>query len=261
MGADLRGVAILERRDDAPAAGVVLRVRAGHQEDVDGQAHPVALHLDVALLHHVEQPHLHLLGEVRKHDDAEDPAVRSRHEAEVDRELVGEPAPLGHPHRVYVTDQVADGDIRRRQLLDVALVAMHPRDLRVVTLLRDRCAGGGGDRREGVVVDLAAGHLRQPFVEERDERADHARLRLTALSQEDQVVTTEQRVHQRREHRVVVAEHALADALAGAQAPQEVCAQLLADAAGAVATAAKLTEAAGGVDGLGGGGGGGGYRA
>ena len=55
VGPDLRPEAVLERRDDASAAGVVLGVGAGDHEQVERQAQGVAAHLDVALLEHVEQ--------------------------------------------------------------------------------------------------------------------------------------------------------------------------------------------------------------
>src|SRR5439155_477637 len=73
--ADLRAEAVLERRDDAPAVGVVLGVRARNHVEVERQAHLVAPDLDVALLHDVEQPHLDPFGEVGQLIDREDAAV------------------------------------------------------------------------------------------------------------------------------------------------------------------------------------------
>ena len=73
MRPDLRAQAILERRDDAAAAGVVLRVGAGHHEQVQRQAQGVAAHLDVALLEDVEQAHLDPLGQVRQLVERETP--------------------------------------------------------------------------------------------------------------------------------------------------------------------------------------------
>src|SRR5262249_51094696 len=74
------------------------------------------------------------------------------------------------------------------------------------------------------------------------ERADDARLRLPALAEEDQVVAAEQRVLDRREHRVVVAEDAGEERLARAQPTQQVRAQLLAHAARPPAARAQLAE-------------------
>ena len=135
--ANLGAEAVLERRDDAPAIGVVLRVGAGHDEDIQRQANLVAANLHVALFHDVEQADLDALGEVGQLVDAEDAAIGARHQAVVDGQLVGEVAPLGDLDRVHLADQVGDGDVRRGQLLAVAPVARDPVDRRVVALLGD----------------------------------------------------------------------------------------------------------------------------
>ena len=75
VGADLGAEAVLERSDDPAAVGVVLGVRAGHQQHVERQPQVVAADLDVALLQHVEQRHLDPLGEVGQLVDREDAAV------------------------------------------------------------------------------------------------------------------------------------------------------------------------------------------
>ena len=75
MRADLRAEAVLERRDDAPAVGVVLGVGAGHHEEVERQPDLVAADLDVALLHDVEEADLDALGQVGQLVDREDAAI------------------------------------------------------------------------------------------------------------------------------------------------------------------------------------------
>ena len=85
----LGAVAVLQRRDDAAAVGVVLRVRAGDDEDVERQADAVAADLDVALFHDVEQADLDALGKVGELVDAEDAAIGARDEPVVNRQLVG----------------------------------------------------------------------------------------------------------------------------------------------------------------------------
>ena len=172
------------------------------------------------------------------------PAVRARHEPEMDRELVGQRAALGDLHGIDVADQVGDRDVGRGELLDVAVVAVQPGDLAALAVLREQRATARGDRRKGVVVDLAAGDLGDPLVEQPGERADHPRLRLSALAEEDQVVSAQQRVLERRQHRVLVAEHALAQALARAQPRQQVGAQLFAHAARRPTGGAQLGERA-----------------
>ena len=72
-------------------------------------------------------------------------------------QLVGERAALGDLHRIDVADQVGDRDVGRGELLDVAVVAVHPGDLAALALARQRArARRRRDRRERVVVDLAA---------------------------------------------------------------------------------------------------------
>ena len=124
--ADLRAEAILQRRDDAAAVRVVLGVGRGDEVDVERQPHLVAAHLHVALLEHVEQTDLDALGEVGQLVDGEDAAVGARHEAVVQRELVGEVAALGDLDRVDLADEVGDGRVGRRQLLAEARVAVRP---------------------------------------------------------------------------------------------------------------------------------------
>ena len=135
--ADLRTEAVLERRDDPPATGVVLGVRAGHDEEVERQAQRVAAHLDVALLEDVEEAHLDALCKVGQLVHGEDAAVAARDQAVVDGRLVREIAALGDLDGVDLADQVGDGDVRGGQLLAVATVTREPFDRRLVTLIRD----------------------------------------------------------------------------------------------------------------------------
>ena len=192
--ADLRTEAVLERRDDAAAVRVVLGVRRRDEQHVEREADLVAADLHVALFEHVEQTDLDALGEVGQLVDREDAAVRARHEPVVDGQLVGEVAAFGDLDRVDLTDEVGDRRVGRRELLAEAAVAVHPLDRRVVAALGDEVTRVRRHRVVRVVVDLAAGDDRHPLVEQADEPADDARLRLAALTEEDHVVTGEQRV-------------------------------------------------------------------
>ena len=229
VGADLAAEAVLQRRDDAAAVRVVLGVGRRHEQHVERQPDLVAADLHVALLEHVEQADLDALGEVGQLVDGEDAAVRPRHEAVVQRQLVGQVAALGDLDRVDLADEVGDRRVGCRQLLAEAVVAVHPRDRRVLAVLGHEVAGVAGDGRVGIVVDLAAGDDRHPLVEEAGERADHARLRLAALAEEDDVVAGEEGVLELREHGLLVAEHALEQRLAGRDAGHGVGADLLLD--------------------------------
>ena len=129
MGTDLRAHAVLQRRDDLAARGVILRVGAEDEGDIEREAHGIALNLHIAFLHDVEERDLDFASEVRQLVDGEDAAIGARQQAIVHGELVRE---IGAGARgldgIEIADQVGDRDIRRRQLLDVALVAGHPRD-------------------------------------------------------------------------------------------------------------------------------------
>ena len=174
MGADLGAVAVLERRDDAAAVGVVLRIGGGDYEDVQRQTYAVAADLHVALLHDVEQPHLDALCHVREFVDAEDAPVVPGDQAVMYRQLVREVAALGHLDRVDLADQVGDGDVRGGQLLPVAGLAVQPGQLRVVPLLINETSAARAYRVERGIVDLAARYGRYLFVQQPCQGADHA---------------------------------------------------------------------------------------
>ena len=203
---DLRAEPVLERRDDPAARRVVLRVRGGHDEQVERQPDDEAADLDVALLEDVEQADLDPLGEVGQLVDRDDAAVRARDEPVVEGQLVREVAALGDLDRVDLADEVGDRDVGRRQLLGVAPVARQPVDGRRVAVALDDRPRRRADGRGRVVVELAAADDREPVVEQADQGAGHARLRLAALAEEDEVLAGEDRVLDGRHDRVVVAD-------------------------------------------------------
>ena len=225
-----------------PAVRVVLRVRARYHNHVQRQPHEVALDLDVALLHEVEEPNLDALREVRQLVDAEDAPVGPRDEPVVDGELVREVAALRDAYRVDVAHQVGDRDVGRRELLPVALVAPDPVDGRVVALLRNELDGVARDGGKRVVVHLAPLHDGDLFVEQLDEGADHARLRLPALAKQDEVLPREDGILHLRDDGVLVAHDAGEDGFAVPQAVHEVAAQLVADGHHGVAAVAQRAE-------------------
>ncbi len=90
VGADLGADAVFERGDDLAAGGVVLGIGGEDDGDVERQADGVALNLDVALLHDVEERDLDLAGEVGQLVDGEDAAVGAGQEAVVHGELGAE---------------------------------------------------------------------------------------------------------------------------------------------------------------------------
>ena len=94
-------------------------------------------------------------------------------------------------------------------------------------MLCDARTARGAERRERVVVDLAAGHDRNLLVEQIDQTAQDAALRLAAQTEQDEVVPRQNRVDQLRDDRFVVADDAGEQPFAGLQLAHEVVANLL----------------------------------
>src|SRR5262249_19955697 len=228
VGADLDVEAILQRRDDAPAARVVLGVGAGHDDDIERQVDAVALDLDVALLHQVEETDLDLLREVRQLVDGEDAAMAARDETVVDGLLVGQIAALGHLHGIDLADEVGHGDVRRGELLAVALRRSDPGDGDRVALGGHAAPARRAQRRERVVVDLAPRDRRHQRVEEVSQGTDDAALSLAAFAEEDHVMPGEQRVLDLGNDGVVVADEPGQQPLTTGQTRERVATHLLA---------------------------------
>ena len=131
--------------------------------------------------------------------------------------------------RIDVADHVGDRDVGRRELLDEARLARQPGDRHLVALPRDARAAGGADRRERIVVDLAAGHDRNLLVEQVDQRAQDPALRLAAQAEQDEVVARQDRVDELRNDGLVVADDAGEERLARLELPHEVVANFLLD--------------------------------
>ena len=137
------------------------------------------------------------------------PAVRARDEPVVQGQLVREVAALGDLDRVDLADQVGDGDVRGRELLAVAPVAREPVDGGLFAALGSTIARAAALTGCGrVVIELPAGDDRQPRVEESDEQSRQPRLGLAALAEEDQVVPGQDRVLDRGNDRILVADDA-----------------------------------------------------
>ena len=244
MGADLRTEAVLEGGDDAAAVGVVLRVGAGDHVDVERQADLVAADLDVTLLHDVEEAHLDPLGQVGQLVDREDAAVGPRQEAVVDGELVAEVPSLGDLDRVDLADQVRDRDVGGGELLAVAAVAGDPQDGGAVALAVEARPARPADRRERIVVDLAAGEGGDRVVEQAHQEARHPRFGLPALAEKDDVLPAQDRVLDLGDHALVVADDAREERLGPAEARDQVIAHLLLDRLRPVALCLELADRA-----------------
>ena len=247
--ADLRAEAVLERRDDAAAVGVVLGVGRGHQHDVEGQADAVAPDLHVALFEDVEQTDLDALGEVGQLVDGEDAAVDPRDEAVVQGQLVAQVPALGDFDGVDLADEVGDGGVGSGQLLAVALRAVDPVDRRGLAQFLDPVQGVARDRVVGVVVDFGAGDDGHPLVQQADQGPDDPGLGLTALAQEDEVVAGQDGVLQLGDDGLLEAEDAGHERLALGDELGRVAAHLLGHRDGLPAAGPQVGQGGGEVGG------------
>src|SRR5581483_9503163 len=132
-GADLRADPIFERSDDLAARGVILRVGTKDESDIEREPDRVALNLDVAFLHDVEEANLDFAGEIGKFIDCKNPAIRSWQKSVVHGQLAAEfVTATSRLDGVDVADQVSDGDVRSRQLFDITLLRREIRHGRIV---------------------------------------------------------------------------------------------------------------------------------
>jgi hypothetical protein len=102
-------------------------------------------------------------------------------------------APLGDPHRVHVTDEVADRGVRGRELLRVPLERCRQLTGRSSPSRAARRCDSAGDRVVRVLTELGAVDDRGPLVEQADEAAQQPGLALAALPEQHHVVPGEQR--------------------------------------------------------------------
>jgi hypothetical protein len=102
----------------------------------------------------------------------------------------------------------------------------------------------GSDRRERVVVDLTARDHRHELVEQRGQRADDTALCLPALAEKDHVVAGEDGVLDLGDDGVFVPDDAGKDALAGAEAGDQILPHLLTNRENSVTRGLELTQRA-----------------
>src|SRR5690606_12149837 len=174
--------------------------------------------------------------------DGEDAAVGARHQAVVDGLRVAEPPAFRDLDGVDVADQVADRGVGRGELLAVALVPVLPGHRQLVAQLLGEGLAASAGGRVRVVVDLAAVDDRGPLVEEPGDGADEPGLALAALTEQDQVVTGEQRPFEMGQDSVVEAHDAREPGFACTEPGQQVLADLGFDGAMNVAALSQLAK-------------------
>src|SRR5271166_2699848 len=157
-------------------------------------------------------------------------------------------AALGSFNGIDVADEIGDRYIRRRQLLDVALLRCEIRNRSLVRIVGQQLAAAAAYRRERVVVNFAAPQVREVRIKKAGERTQDAAFRLSAQSEENEVVPREDRVNNLRDDGVIIADDAGEDRAAGAYARHEIVAHLVLHAPvahswfGKLLAATKLTQ-------------------
>src|SRR5580658_520163 len=204
MRANFRAYAVFERRDNFSARSVIFRIGGEDQQHVEHHAHRIALNLDVAFLHDVEQADLNFSRQVRQLVDAEDAAIGARQQAVMNRQLVGKIAAAARGFdRIHIANHVRDGDVRCGKFFHVAMFARQPSDGSGVALSGNAFAAGAANRCGGVVMNFAAFNHRDVRVHESHQAAQDARLRLPAQSEQNKMMARENGVDDLRQYRIV----------------------------------------------------------
>ncbi len=227
---NLRPDAILQRRNDLPARGVVFRVRAEHQRDIQRQPDGISLNLHVAFLHDVEESNLNLARQIGQLVNRKNSAIGARQQPIMHRELAGQFMPAARRlDGIDIADQVRDGDIRRGQLLHVAMLGREPGNRRGVSFFSNQFAAAPADRHIRVIVDLATRDVRHLRIKQTGQRPQNSALSLAAQPEQNEIMPRQDRVHDLRHHRVVIAHDARKYRAALAQPRHQVLAQLIFD--------------------------------
>ena len=153
-------------------------------------------------------------------------------------------APLRYLDGVNLADEVRDGNVRRRQLLRVALVAPYPSDVHVVALVAQLLLALRAYGVERVAIQLATRHSRNRVVHQIHHVPNEAGLRLPALAKQDDVLPREDGVLQLRNHRVVEPHDARKQRLTLADAPYQILANLRLDRQNLVAGFSQVADSA-----------------
>ena len=110
--ANLRADAVFEWRDDLAARCVVFRVGGEDQRHIERQADRIALNLNVAFLHDVEQlPTWNFTGQIGQFIYGEDAAVGAGQQSVMDGEFAASLSAASGFDGINVADHVGDGDV------------------------------------------------------------------------------------------------------------------------------------------------------
>src|SRR5215213_9075267 len=118
---------------------------------------------------------------------------------------------------IDISDEVSDRHVRRRKLFDEALIPTQPRQRSSIPALRQQFSGVLGDGGEGIVIHFAPGNGGDSLVEQPHELSEYPALSLTSKPEKDEVVSSQQGIHDLGQNRVFVAYNALENWLARAE--------------------------------------------
>src|SRR5438128_10975333 len=107
---------------------------------------------------------------------------------------------------IDVADDVRDGYIGRGQLLHEARVTPDPFDGRHVAIKPESLAAVRRDGMKRIVIDFGPGDYRDLFVKQFGELAYDATLGLAAQAKQDQIMSRQDRIHELRNDRIVIAD-------------------------------------------------------
>ena len=224
MRVNNRPDAVLELRDHLAAA--IERGRVGGKQDqhVDVERHRVAANLHVALFQDVEHADLHQLVQFRQFVHREDAAVHAGNQPEVQGVFGRHAHPASQLGRVDLANDV--GELRAgRQTLGVTIFAPPPADGHLLgRSVLDQLATDAGDRPQRVVVQRGLGDVdeRNRLVKKTDQLPHQPALGLALLAEKQHVVPGQQGDVDLGDDRVVEADNAGKQFVAGGKHGHEV---------------------------------------
>src|SRR5262245_27507624 len=195
VGFDLGSDSIFERSNDLAAGSVILWICREHNNDIERQPHRIALNLNVALLHDIEQADLNLAGEIRQLVNSENSSIRSGKQTVVHTEFAANRmTALRGLNWVDVADDIGNRDVRRRKLFDISLVPTAILNKCAITEFGNEIAATSTDRLEGIVIDFATGNDGNDFIQQRNQIAQDPAFGLSPQPEKDHVVPRKNRV-------------------------------------------------------------------
>ena len=253
MRPNRRADPVLELRDDLARPVEGRWVRAEHQSHVEFEADREATDLHVPLFKDVEQAGLHQFVQIREFVHREDAAVHSRDESEMNRLFGAEAGAADDPRGVDLADQI--GELGSGgESFGISIIPMPPGDRHVFGVsIGDRPSAGPGDRRLRVFMDgrLRYVDVREPFIKKAREHSHEPALGLSLLTEEQQVVSRQNRQDDLRDDRVIETDDTRKEIFSPFQRRGEIRSEFLLHTPRAPTRGAKVGEIPGKIDGSG----------